>query len=176
MSLVKNVLDTLSTSLVEGQVTIGEVVYHPYKALYGDLTKIYKQSSVDQAIYRAKKNGLIKKRIINEKSYIAITEFGKQKGHKPEFNIEFKNEGWDGKYRVVFFDIPEVNRVVRNALRNKLKKLGFIGWQQSVFVGKNNITKGLKESANKAGFGDYIMIIETKDLGDNKLKTSLEGI
>ena len=129
MSLVKTVLKVLSTSLTEGQLTVGEIVYHPYKTLYGDLTKIYKQSSVDQVLYRAKKKGLVDKRIVNEKAYIAITEFGKQKfkqtNYKPEFNIKLENEDWDGKYRVVFFDIPEANRVVRMVNYFSHSKLSF---------------------------------------------------
>ncbi|MBI2100094.1 MAG: CRISPR-associated endonuclease Cas2 [Candidatus Vogelbacteria bacterium] len=41
---------------------------------------------------------------------------------------------WDGKWRLVFFDIPETNRRGRNALRHKLRELGFYEWQKSVFV------------------------------------------
>lgn len=41
---------------------------------------------------------------------------------------------WDGKWRVVFFDIPEKERRARNALREKLYDLGFYEMQKSVFV------------------------------------------
>lgn len=41
---------------------------------------------------------------------------------------------WDGKWRIVFFDIPEKRRKARDALRKKLKELGFYELQKSVFV------------------------------------------
>lgn len=67
---------------------------------------------------------------------IVLTEKGKNRA------LEFKVDEikikepkyWDKKWRVVFFDIPEKRRVLRNALRDKLKYLGFFKLQESVFV------------------------------------------
>lgn len=41
---------------------------------------------------------------------------------------------WDGKLRVVIFDIPEDERDVRDSFRDHLKRLGFLKLQQSVAV------------------------------------------
>src|SRR3989338_4388384 len=43
-------------------------------------------------------------------------------------------ERWDGKWRMVIFDIPERNRDRRNLLRDLLKQNGFYRLQESVFV------------------------------------------
>jgi len=65
-----------------------------------------------------------------------LTKLGKQ--YALEYKIdemEIKNPTvWDGKWRMVIFDIPERKRKARNALRNKLKELGFRELQKSVFV------------------------------------------
>lgn len=45
-----------------------------------------------------------------------------------------KPHKWDGKWRIVFFDVPEKERKARNALREKLRDLGFYEMQKSVFV------------------------------------------
>ncbi len=45
-----------------------------------------------------------------------------------------KPDKWDGKWRMVIFDIPERKRRARGALRDKLKELGFKELQKSVFV------------------------------------------
>src|SRR3989344_5841758 len=45
-----------------------------------------------------------------------------------------KPHKWDGKWRIVFFDIPEKKRKARNALREKLRDLVFYEMQKSVFV------------------------------------------
>lgn len=41
---------------------------------------------------------------------------------------------WDKKWRIVLFDIPEPQKKTRDALRHKLKKLGFLEFQKSVFI------------------------------------------
>lgn len=49
--------------------------------------------------------------------------------------IEIKKpEIWDGKWRMVIFDIPEKRRSARDALRRKLRELGFKELQKSVFI------------------------------------------
>jgi len=41
---------------------------------------------------------------------------------------------WDGKWRIVCFDIPEKNKRVRRVVQQKLVELGFYRLQDSVFV------------------------------------------
>jgi hypothetical protein len=45
-----------------------------------------------------------------------------------------KSHEWDGKWRVVIFDIKEWNRGLRDALRRELNGLGFIKLQHSVWI------------------------------------------
>lgn len=67
---------------------------------------------------------------------VVLTEEGKRRAL--EFNIDNikikKPAEWDKKWRVVFFDIPEKRRNARDALRDKLKELGFYELQKSVFI------------------------------------------
>lgn len=44
------------------------------------------------------------------------------------------NQGWDGGWRIVFFDIPEQKRKFRDYLRTVLKSIGFMEFQKSVWV------------------------------------------
>ncbi|MBI2024400.1 CRISPR-associated endonuclease Cas2 [Candidatus Giovannonibacteria bacterium] len=65
-----------------------------------------------------------------------LTPRGKERGMY--FNLDSlsikKPKKWDKKWRVVVFDIPEERRKIRNALRTRLKNLGFHEMQRSVFV------------------------------------------
>ncbi|NWF92074.1 MAG: CRISPR-associated endonuclease Cas2 [Syntrophaceae bacterium] len=45
-----------------------------------------------------------------------------------------KPRKWDRKWRIVIFDIPETRKQGREALRNKLKELGFLRLQKSCFI------------------------------------------
>jgi len=67
---------------------------------------------------------------------IVLTEKGKLKaleGKIDELEIEIPKT-WDKLWRVVIFDIPEKKKKARDALRRKLKELGFLELQKSVFI------------------------------------------
>lgn len=66
---------------------------------------------------------------------LILTEKGKQKVLRYDLEkMRIKSMPWDGKWRTVLFDIPERQKPARDALRNKLKRLGFFEFQKSVFV------------------------------------------
>lgn len=88
-----------------------------------------------------KMHDLKRRKLINiyregKEGYIEITLKGLETIKKycfEELEIE-KPKKWDKKWRVVIFDIPDDEKVIRNILRDKLKYLGFRMVQKSVFV------------------------------------------
>ena len=67
---------------------------------------------------------------------IVLTKDGEAKALRfkiDEIKIK-KPVKWDGEWRIVIFDIPERFKKAREALRNKLKNLGFVKLQESVFI------------------------------------------
>lgn len=92
---------------------------------------------INQELKRLKKRGLvemIKRR--NGLMTLKLTKKGKEKLAK--YNIEDlkieKPEKWDGKWRIIIFDIPVSKNNERGMLRRKMKHLGFYKLQNSVFV------------------------------------------
>lgn len=91
-------------------------------------------------VKRTLKN-LEKKKIISLKEadgelLVTFKEKGKElllKYKIDELEIK-KPKRWDGKWRIVIFDIPEKRKLAREVLRQKLKELGFRSIQKSVFV------------------------------------------
>ena len=67
---------------------------------------------------------------------IVLTKDGETKALRFKIDeIKIKKPAkWDGEWRIVIFDIPERFKKAREALRNKLKDLGFVKLQESVFV------------------------------------------
>ena len=67
---------------------------------------------------------------------IVLTKEGEKKALRFKIDeMEIKKPAkWDGEWRVVIFDIPDRFKKAREALRKKLKDLGFIKLQESVFV------------------------------------------
>ena len=81
---------------------------------------------------------LIEKRLLerNKDGFVRITAKGKQRLNDLELkNLKIKKpERWDGKWRVLIFDIPEKMRVVRNKIRLSLLNIGFLMLQNSVWI------------------------------------------
>ena len=68
-------------------------------------------------------------------STLTLTDKGKVRALTYRFDdMKIKREKWDGQWRLVIFDIPEDLRKARDALRFKLRDLGFCELQKSVFV------------------------------------------
>ncbi len=93
---------------------------------------------ISKELRTLKRNQLIKKIIRKDESTynLELTEKGKLKALDYYFfrKLKIKDKKWDGKWRMLIFDVPERLRNGRNALRWKIKKLGFYELQKSVFI------------------------------------------
>lgn len=96
----------------------------------------YSKKSVTNAFYNLKKQGLIKIENKNHQIYISLTKEGKKRAGIFQINnLRIKKpQKWDKKWRIILFDIAQKKRIYREALRGKLKELGFYQLQKSVWV------------------------------------------
>ncbi|KKP92315.1 MAG: Repressor in ring oxydation complex/ phenylacetic acid degradation pathway related protein (PaaX) [Parcubacteria group bacterium GW2011_GWA1_36_12] len=103
------------------------------KELRRGINYLYRLKFVDK---KESENGLIT---------LLITEKGKLKALNYQLeNIRNKKEKWDRRWRMVAFDIPEKYKRERDALRQKLKKIGFCELQKSVLITPFNCKKEIK--------------------------------
>lgn len=118
----------------------------PYFAFYlsRDLKKILGRKKplkkddprFKNAFYYLKRKGYLNIEQKGHKVHIGLTEKGRKRAGKyliDDLRIE-KPKKWDGTYRIVIFDIPNITNLKRNAFRGKLKELGFYCLQRSVWV------------------------------------------
>lgn len=97
----------------------------------------YKKKRLWRALYYLRSKNRI--RIIKENDSdidIEITKAGKKHLRKIDFdNLSLvKSKIWDKKWRMVIFDIPEDEKKAREALRQKLKNLGLVKLQDSIWI------------------------------------------
>lgn len=87
-------------------------------------------------IKRFKRQGFVTYSEKNGKSIVKITDKGKTEILKFSIDkLEIKRpQRWDGRWRIVVFDILKKKKLAREILRRKLKELGFYPYQKSVFV------------------------------------------
>ena len=96
---------------------------------------IFKRKSFN-AFYYLKKKGLISLERDGHDVKISLTKEGKKRAGKYQIDDLFleRPKKWDGKWRLVVFDIPNSSNIIRNTFRRKLKEFGFCLFQKSVWI------------------------------------------
>jgi phenylacetic acid degradation operon negative regulatory protein len=96
----------------------------------------HSKEAVRHAVRRLDKKGHILA-IRQDKGWrISLSQRGREELLKYEHGLKkLKKIGtWDGKWRLLIFDIPEQKRHLRDKLRSLLNQLGFIQLQKSVWT------------------------------------------
>ena len=74
--------------------------------------------------------------LVYKDRFLKLTTKGEEKLSRlrlEDWKME-KPKKWDGRWRMLIFDIPERNRYVRNKIRQTLLHIGFVKVQQSVWI------------------------------------------
>ena len=72
----------------------------------------------------------------DDKKYLRITDAGRKALEFEQAKVALKNQKkkWDGRWRMIVFDIPERRGYIRARLRAYMNEIGFVRLQDSVWV------------------------------------------
>ena len=97
---------------------------------------------------------------------VVLTKLGQQ--HALKYNPEKIKISipakWDGKWRVVIFDIPEKKKKARDALRWELKKIGFIELQKSAWIFPYECENAIDFIVELFDVRNYVRILEVASM------------
>src|SRR3989338_8314191 len=124
---------------------------------------------INRARDRLLRQGLLKR----ENGFLRLTPKGTAALRFLEAR-EFKTnrpKRWDGKWRVLIFDIPEYRKGLRDKIRHTLEAIGFVRLQDSVWVYPHDCEDliALLKADFKIGKDMLYMIVEELE-GDKHLK------
>jgi len=92
-----------------------------------------KKHSINNSRNRLIKNGFIK---YNKDGFLMLTKLGEKELRKIEgsnYSV-IKPRRWDGKWRILTFDIKENKKSLRDQIRRVLVLIGFVKLQNSVWI------------------------------------------
>lgn len=124
----------------------------------------YYPSHINTCLDRLVKNGLIEKR----DGKLSLTVKGELKLSRYQNELQAKKK-WDGKWRIVIFDIWEKSRKKRDFLRNELSDFGFIKLQNSVWITPYDCEDYINLLKTDVGVGRGVIYI-VADKIDNEAK------
>lgn len=134
----------------------------------------YDRGRIKKSVARLERKGFIKKKSGTEDGFVLTTE-GEKKALRAKIDsmkIEPQKK-WDGKWRIVMFDVPENKKMARRAINLALKKLGCAQYQKSVFVTPFPCKKEIDFVGECFGSRSNIRLIVADSIeGDMPLKKS----
>lgn len=176
--LTKMVLTHIVDSVLAGYSAIegrkGPGIFTIAEEIVKTIIKIKKQQVTRAKIFRILEN-LEKKEIIDlEEKDDKVFVYLKDKNHPKvvEYSIKLlldykkKKKTWDGRWFLVFFDVPEIQRNKRDQLRRFLKKFGFYPYQKSVYLFPYECEKEvalIKKIVEGAKYMKYIIAEKIED-------------
>lgn len=130
------------------------------KVLFGDYAE-HKSS-----VYYLHRKGLIKIVDKNNERFLELTKKGQLEALLAKARLP-TSQKWDGKWRVVMFDIPEESREKRALLRMLLKKNNFKMLQASVFINPYPLNREAVAYLKQTGLIGYIRILKVEEMDDD---------
>lgn len=125
---------------------------------------------ISQAMYRLMAKGLV---VRDKDGRLALTAKGERLGATLDTDNRFlqKPLHWDGKWRIVIFDIWEKRRAARDRLRITLERNGFVKIQNSVWVYPYDCEELFAFLRTHLSLGQGILYIVAEEIeNDAKLK------
>lgn len=149
------------------------------KTIWKILKEIKKIDVEEEKIKRTLMN-LEKKEIINLSEQDGEVTVSLKENNNPTvvkysikalLDLKKRNDVWNGKWFMVFFDVPELQKNKREYLRKFLNKIGFFKYQKSVYVFPYECEKEVGLIKTIIQGGKYMKyIIADKIEGENELK------
>lgn len=130
-----------------------------------------KPKNISSYFLKLRKQKLIEIKKDGNAHKIFLTENGREIFLRFNYEeLEIKNPKlWDRNFRIIIFDIPEKKRAARDSLREKIKELGCVKFNDSVWVYPYPCQKEIDFIANYWGIGKYVQFILAKDITNRDL-------
>lgn len=153
---------------IDGYVRFDDLIHHSYSYAWGSGWEYpLKKSALSKAIARLREKDFIE----TDKSetgrlILKLTDEGRTAILLGQENVD----NWDGKWRIVIFDIPEQKRLIRDLFRRNLKKWGFRHLQKSVWISKKNVMEKLFSYIKDLGVEKWVWVFESEKYGPMDIK------
>lgn len=173
------ILEIIGLTLVSGGNPLRPIIPLAIGEIIKTLNKIKNLNVEEEKIRNSLKN-LEKKEIISlieKDNNVFIRLKNKNNSTILKYSIKAildfkkKEKKWNGKWFLVFFDVPKIQNNKRDYLRLYLLKIGFVKYQQSVYIFPYECEKEVllvKKIVEGAKYMNYI--IAEKIENENKMK------
>jgi predicted transcriptional regulator len=138
-------------------------------ALYPDYATYIANRRIESILYRLYKQGWLTVKYTETDKVISLTRKGQLEALLEKARLPVaEQQAWDGKWRMVVFDIPQRAQVIRDRLRDLLKEFGFKALQASVYVYPFALHAEAVQYLKQSGLMRYIRFARVDAFDDDK--------
>ena len=168
IALGDNILNILGGVAEGKRLTVGRAYSKDmnsgaFREYYEELESLRK-NNLKVILWRLKNKGMVSKR----SDKLELTKKGMRYYRGLKNNIVSRNN-WDGKWRIVMFDIPEMIRKERRWFKGKLSEEGYKPLQKSVLIGKTAIPEDLFREIERRRLRNYVNIVTVGEIDDETI-------
>lgn len=173
------ILEVIGMTILSGGNPLRPVIPIAIKEIIKTLKEVknlnIKEEKIKKSLESLEKNEIIELEEKEDKIFVKL----KNKNNstvikysiKALLDFKKKEKKWNGKWFLVFFDVPEAQRNKRDYLRSFLNKIGFYCYQKSVYVFPYECEKEIiliKKIVEGAKYMKYIIAEKIED--EEKIK------
>lgn len=141
--------------VMEGTIAFADFFDNPGKFAWTGYRTDPNNFCFYRAVRELKGKGYVETYKDGRKLMLKLTDEAKQRKIMKKIS---ENKKWDGKWRIVIFDIPEKHRKLRDVLRGKLREWEFVPVQKSVWASKKDGARQIREFTVEIGLSDWVKI------------------
>ncbi len=148
---------------------IGAMLPRPFETPYAHGKRLlhFDPDKYRRTIRDLEGRGLVKVIKAKNGKFISLTSKGQLEALLATARME-KPPVWDGKWRLVMFDIPEQSKEKRHLFRSLLKQHGFVLMQASVYICPHPLNRSAIEYLKRSGLMGFIRIMKVDEIDDDK--------
>jgi phenylacetic acid degradation operon negative regulatory protein len=115
-------------------------------------------AAVRQAVSRMSRQGWLTARREGNRAFYAVTERGRSRIEELSPRIYGPVVEWDGRWRLLVYDVAERHRKRRDRLRKELQVLGWAPLSASIWISPADALDAAKEAAQAVDAGNEIQL------------------
>jgi phenylacetic acid degradation operon negative regulatory protein len=131
----------------------------------------FSANAIRLGLSRMSRYGVFRIRKVGRESCYSLSAKGMkgmEHGRGRAFETDYKE--WDGKWRLVAYNIPESSRVLRDKLRTKLRSMGFANLGAAVWISPHSLLPEMLRIIDRNGMAQFVEMFEAEYEGPHGIK------
>lgn len=154
----------------------GALSLRDFQGMYLKNEMPWDHRSVFLRLNNLKRSGYVQRREKTNQSFFHLTPKGKLQILKYLHLERLKLKKWDGRWRVISFDLPESLKKWREYLRNELKNMGFYALQKSVYITPHPVLGELDHLLKEWNLRKYFRYLTISEIDDEPQLKKVFGL